>query len=106
MENNEQRERDALQFVKEYAEPEMSDADYVPKAVPLVPSKRQPSLAKPPRDYSAKHRRLRLQRLNMFPICEVCQAAFAIIAHHLRYPSETIEDYRAVCFSCHKEIHK
>lgn len=70
---------------------------------PLVP-KRKFIKPKPlhPRDYGPRHVKLRKQLLNKFPICQICNDAFSTEAHHLRYPSQTIEDYLAVCVKCHK----
>lgn len=55
--------------------------------------------------YNSKHRRLRLQRLAIFPICEICQKEFSSIAHHLVYPANDVNSYQALCSACHKKIH-
>jgi hypothetical protein len=61
----------------------------------------------PPRpQYGSDHQRLRELVLDRNPICQHCDKAFSVHAHHLRYPATSTADYRAVCRACHDEIHK
>lgn len=55
--------------------------------------------------YGATHRKLRLERLLLFPFCEICKKEFATIAHHIIYPATSVEHYQALCEKCHKQIH-
>lgn len=74
---------------------------------PLVPDKRKAnSSTRKARDYGERHRRFRRQLLASNPICQICGEAFAVEADHLRYPAESLADYRAVCKACHKAVHR
>jgi hypothetical protein len=72
---------------------------------PLVPDKRKANTSdRKARDYGQRHRRLRKQLLAINPLCQNCGQAFAVEAHHLRYPAESLSDYLAVCKACHKIV--
>lgn len=61
------------------------------------------------RGYDSTHRRNVKQLLRERPLCEVrgerC-TGWATEGHHLRYPAESLDDYAAVCRSCHIDVEK
>lgn len=54
--------------------------------------------------------RLRRKKLQLNPVCEICQSAFNLQIHHVRYPSiwgeEQLEDLMTLCDRCHSEVHR
>lgn len=75
------------------------------------PREQRPSAYR--RGYDARHRKLRLEVLALNPVCTCpgcgkgcCNnTAFSTDADHLKYPAVCVEDYRALCRSCHMRIH-
>lgn len=56
--------------------------------------------------YDARHRRLRLQLLATFPLCQYQGCChYATEAHHKVYPAESLEDYLALCPFHHRLLH-
>lgn len=77
----------------------------LPKPVPLTQKPATKTKSREARDYGERFRKLRLLRLQKYPLCEICGEAFATIGHHLRRPALSIEDVQSVCLKCHREIH-
>ena len=54
--------------------------------------------------------KIRREKLRINPVCEICQSAYNLQIHHIRYPEiwgeEQPEDLMTVCDRCHIEIHK
>lgn len=54
--------------------------------------------------------KFRRRKLQLNPVCELCQAAYNLRIHHVRYPEvwgeEKIEDLMTLCDTCHNKIHK
>lgn len=72
-----------------------------PKAKPFDPVERP---KKPKPQYDEQHRQLRKQLLALYPICQVCNNAWAEQAHHRQYPATCIAHYQALCIPCHNRI--
>lgn len=68
--------------------------------------KRQRKGSSHQRGYGQLHRTLRAARLALHPVCEACGKAFAVEAHHVKWPAVTIEDYRCLCVECHRQEHQ
>ena len=75
----------------------------MPDGPPKVPHR--PNYNKPPEQgrhhYGTIHQKLRAQVLAANPVCVICKAAWATDAHHVRYPARSVNDYLAVCETCH-----
>jgi hypothetical protein len=87
------------------------------KRPPLITSdKPKKQLGRPPqasttaRGYGAVHKKLRLQRIEEHPVCELCNSAWSCEGHHvhgvLAIPEHelTVDDYQALCRRCHSDL--
>lgn len=57
------------------------------------------------RGYDRGHRSMRQQLLALHPVCQHCNREFSEHAHHLRYPARSLDDYQALCSTCHSRHH-
>lgn len=79
-----------------------------PEMPPRVPPRKykRPKPSQYHRDYGKRHQALRKELLASKPICQRCESAWAVHAHHLRYPALSLADYEALCEPCHQAQHK